>query len=101
PCNEGPCPRGRAGGRPGRGGPPQPVPITDIAVINPPLPAWKGALSLTGLFTTGNSETEQLGFLANASKRWPHDRLTFGAEYSYGRQKDPDTGEKTTSINYA
>ena len=86
---------------PAPGAPPQPVPITEIAVINPPPPAWKGALSLNGLLTTGNSETEQLGFLANASKRWPHDRLTFGAEYSYGRQKDPDTGEKHTTINYA
>jgi putative salt-induced outer membrane protein YdiY len=86
---------------PSPGAAPQPVPITDIAVINPPLPEWKGALSLNGLFTTGNSETEQLGFLANAAKRWPRDRLTFGAEYSYGRQKDPDTGEKSTTINYA
>ena len=83
------------------GAPPQPMPITDIAVINPPLPEWKGALSLNGLMTTGNSETEQLGFLANAGKRWPHDRVTLGAEYSYGRQKDPDTGEKHTTINYA
>jgi putative salt-induced outer membrane protein YdiY len=86
---------------PAPGAPPQPVPITDIAVINPPLPAWKGALSLNGLLTTGNSQTEQLGFLANAAKRWPRDRLTLGAEYSYGRQEDPDTGEKSTTINYA
>jgi len=96
-----PGPDGQVEASPAPGAPPQPVPITDIAVINPPLPAWKGALSLNGLFTTGNSETEQLGFLANATKRWPHDRLTFGAEYSFGRQRDPDTGEKTTTINYA
>jgi putative salt-induced outer membrane protein YdiY len=83
------------------GAAPQPLPITDIAVINPPVPAWKGAFALNGLKTTGNSETEQLGFLGDLSKRWPSDRLTFGAQYSYGRQEDPDTGEKSTTVNYA
>lgn len=86
---------------PSPGAAPQPLPIADIAVINPPPPAWKGSMALNGLATSGNSETEQLGFTANAAKRWPWDRLTFWAEYSYGRQKDPDTGEKHTTINYA
>ena len=86
---------------PAPGAAPQPLPIAAIASINPPPPAWKGLFALNGLLTTGNSETEQLGFRAGASKRWPHDRLTFAAEYSYGRQEDPDTGEKSTTINYA
>jgi len=79
---------------------PQPVPISDIAVINPPIPAWHGSLSLNGLFTSGNTETEQIGFLAALSKRWEHDRLTFGAGYTFGRQKDPDTGDKVTTVDY-
>jgi putative salt-induced outer membrane protein YdiY len=86
---------------PSPGAAPQPLPITDIAVINPPPPRWTGSVALNGLKTTGNSETEQLGFLAGLSKRWPSDRLTFGAEYSYGRQEDPDTGEESTTVNYA
>ena len=80
--------------------PPQPVAIADISAINSP-PAWTGSFSLNGLLTTGNSETEQLGFRGALSKRWPHDRLTFAAEYSYGRQEDPRTGEKSTTIDYA
>ena len=86
---------------PSPGAAPQPLPIAAIESINPPPPAWKGSIALNGLMTTGNSETEQLGFLAGASKRWPWDRLTFHAQYSYGRQEDPDTGEKSTTTNYA
>lgn len=85
---------------PAPGAPPQPVAIADISAINSP-PAWTGSFSLNGLRTSGNSETEQLGFRGALSKRWPHDRLTFGAEYSYGRQEDPSTGEKSTTIDYA
>jgi hypothetical protein len=80
---------------------PQPVAIADISEINPTPPAWTGSLSLNGLLTSGNSDTEQLGFRGALSKRWPHDRLTFGAEYSFGRQEDPSTGEKSTTIDYA
>jgi putative salt-induced outer membrane protein YdiY len=82
------------------GATPQPLAIQDIAAINPPLPEWKGSLTLNGLFTTGNSETEQIGFRFGLGKRWERDRLSFGAEYSYGRQKDPDSGENVTTVDY-
>lgn len=78
----------------------QPVPISQIAVINPPIPEWHGSLALNGLFTSGNTETEQIGFIATLSKRWEHDRVTFGAGYTFGRQKDPDTDEKVTTVDY-
>jgi len=83
------------------GAPPAPLPIADITVINPPPPAWTGSISVNGLVTTGNSETEQFGARAALSKRWPDDRLTFSAEYSSGRQEDPDTHLKSTTIDYA
>ena len=86
---------------PAPGAPPQPVAIADISAINPTPPAWTGSFSLNGSLTSGNSETEQLGLRGALSKRWPDDRLTFGAEYSYGRQRDPSTGEKSTTIDYA
>lgn len=86
---------------PAPGAPPQTVAIADISAINPTPPTWTGSFSLNGLLTTGNSETEQLGFRAALSKRWPDDRLTFGAEYYYGRQEDPRTGDKSTTIDYA
>jgi putative salt-induced outer membrane protein YdiY len=57
-------------------------------------------VALNGLFTTGNSETEQLGFTARAAKRWEDDSFSLGGEYSYGRQKDQNTGVTSTTVNY-
>jgi hypothetical protein len=82
------------------GAPAQTIAIKEIAVINPPVPAWHGSLALTGLLTTGNTETQQIGFLGALNKRWERDRLTFGASYTYGRQEDPDTEEKSTTVDY-
>lgn len=86
---------------PAPGESPRPLAIADIAAINPTPPSWTGALSLNGLFTSGNSQTEQIGFRGALSKRWPDDRLTFGAEYTFGRQEDPHTGDKSTTVDYA
>src|SRR5262245_29039902 len=82
------------------GTPPQPLAIKDITAINPPPPAWHGAAALNGLFTTGNSETQQIGFTARAAKRWENDRVSLAAEYSYGRQKDQSTGVTSTTVDY-
>ena len=86
---------------PAPGAAPQAVAIADIRAINPTPPAWTGSFAANGLLTTGNSETEQIGFRGALSKRWPDDRLTFGAEYSFGRQEDPSTGEKSVTTDYA
>lgn len=82
------------------GVPAAPIPITQIAAINPPVPAWRGSLALNGLFTSGNAETMQIGFTGDLHKRWERDRLTFEGVYTFGRQEDPDTGEKVTSTDY-
>ncbi|HTK90375.1 MAG TPA: DUF481 domain-containing protein [Verrucomicrobiae bacterium] len=82
------------------GATPQPLAIKDITELNPEPPTWHGSLALTGLFTSGNSETTQIGFSAAAAKRWETDRLTFLAGYTFGREKDPDTDEKRTTTDY-
>jgi hypothetical protein len=79
---------------------PQPLAIKDITALNPEPPTWHGSLALTGLFTSGNSETTQIGFSAAAAKRWETERLTFLAGYTFGREKDPDTDEKRTTTDY-
>lgn len=85
---------------PGGTAPPQTLPISQVAAIYPFPPEWKGSLALNGLLTRGNSETEQLGFRFGIGKRWEDDRFTAGAEYTYGRQRDPDTDEQSTSVDY-
>jgi putative salt-induced outer membrane protein YdiY len=82
------------------GGGPQPLPIKDISAINPQPPTWHGSLALNGLFTSGNSNSQQIGFTGALNKRWESDRLTFLAGYTYGREEDPDTGDKTTTTDY-
>ena len=85
---------------PAPGAPAQPLAIKEIAEISPAVPAWHGSLALTGLLTTGNTETQQVGLLAALGKRWERDRLTFGASYTYGRQEDPDTEDKVTTVDF-
>jgi putative salt-induced outer membrane protein YdiY len=79
---------------------PQPLAIKDITALNPEPPTWHGSLAFTGLFTSGNSESTQIGFSAALAKRWETERLTFLAGYTFGRETDPDTDEKRTTTNY-
>ena len=83
-----------------QGAPPEPLAIKDILAINPPPPAWHGSFALNGLFTTGNSETQQFGFTFRLDKKWDEDSLHFRAEYSYGRQTDPTIGVASTTVDY-
>jgi putative salt-induced outer membrane protein YdiY len=93
-------PEGQVEAPPAPGEPPGPLDIKDILAINPPPPAWHGSFALNGLVTTGNSETEQFGFTFRLNKKWEKDRVHFGAEYSYGRQTDPNTGIASTTVDY-
>ena len=47
---------------------------------------WTGDLTLNALFTSGNSETENIGETVSAARRSEQDRITLGAGYCYGRQ---------------
>jgi putative salt-induced outer membrane protein YdiY len=77
----------------------QPIAIKDIKAINPPPVKWTGAISANGLLTRGNSNTDNIGLSIDASRRAEKDRLSFLAGYLYGRQKNPDTGEKSTTTD--
>src|SRR5215831_3163624 len=81
------------------GGAPQVVALKDVAKINPPPVKWTGALVGNALITTGNSETENFGLSLNAVRRSEIDRITLGAAYYYGRQKDNSTGNEHTTID--
>jgi len=81
------------------GGTPQALALKDVTQLNPPPVKWTGALIFNGLVTRGNSETENIGASVNAVRRSEIDRITFGAGYYYGRQRNNDTGESSTNIN--
>ena len=75
------------------------IAIKDIKSINPPPVKWTGAVAANGLLTRGNSNTENIGISIDASRRAEQDRITFSAGYLYGRQKDPDTGVRSTTTD--
>lgn len=75
------------------------VSLSDVKTINPKYGVWSGSLVVGGLITRGNSETENLNVSFTAVRRTEDDRLTASAAYYYGRQKDPATGDKTTSAD--
>lgn len=76
-----------------------PIAIKDIKTINPPPVKWTGAIAANGLLTRGNSNTENFGLTIDAQRRAEQDRITFGAGYLYGRQKDPGTGVRSTTTD--
>ena len=83
------------------GDPPRPIPLAALTHINPPPTEWRGSLAATGLFTTGNAETATVGLKLDAARRGETDRVTIGAGYLWGRQRDPDTGDSETTIDNA
>jgi putative salt-induced outer membrane protein YdiY len=84
---------------PVEGGPAQTLALKDLTQLNPPPVQWTGAITINGLITQGNSESQSLGASANAVRRSEIDRITLGGAYYYGRQKSKDTGEWETNVN--
>ncbi|WP_428940083.1 DUF481 domain-containing protein [Fontivita pretiosa] len=82
----------------------QALPLESIRKINPPKSAWTGSILVNGAIARGNTNTEELGVKIDASLRREtdsiDDRFTVGAGYNFGRQEDPDTGEKNTTTDH-
>ena len=81
------------------GAAPHPVALKDVTQINPPPPKWTGTVSANGLVTTGNSRTTTIGIAADAVRRAERDRITLGAGYLYGRQRNPSTDTDETTVD--
>jgi putative salt-induced outer membrane protein YdiY len=70
--------------------------VTDISAVNrppKPKPKWEGALSGGWTISSGNTKSDNQSLSFNAVKRMEKDRLTVGADYGRGTQKDPATGQ--------
>lgn len=81
------------------GGVAQTIALKDLTAINPPPVRWTGAVSANGIVTTGNAETVNIGVNANAVRRSEQDRITLGAGYLYGRQRNPSTDRDETTVD--
>ncbi len=76
----------------------QDVALADLTAINP-VQGWTGDLTIGGLITRGNSDTQQLNVGADATRRTDTDRIIGHAQYLYGRTKDQTTGNTTETTN--
>jgi putative salt-induced outer membrane protein YdiY len=74
------------------------VPLADVKYLNFNQ-KWTGALVAGAMFARGNTYADQANIGFDAQRRRIDDRLTFTGQYSYGRQRDEDTGEKSTSVD--
>lgn len=72
------------------------VPVGDVRAINPK-EGWSGSVLAGLVVTRGNSDTENANAELNLERRRVNDRVTAGATYLFGRQRDPQTGETTTT----
>jgi putative salt-induced outer membrane protein YdiY len=78
-----------------------PIVMGDVASVGPATKSqpWHGEVTLGGLVTTGNTQTQQVNATAEAIKRWEEERLTLKGQYLFGRQKDRDTGTSNTTTD--
>jgi len=76
----------------------QPLPLASIRSINQK-EAWTGSVVAGALITRGNSDTDAFNLSADATRRTDIDRLNFNGQYLFARQRDQDSGEKTTSAD--
>ena len=75
------------------------VPLADVKLISPKLGKWAGSVTAGGLLTRGNSQTTSLNMSAEASRRGADDRLSGAGGYTFARQRDPSTGDNSTSAD--
>jgi putative salt-induced outer membrane protein YdiY len=74
------------------------VPVAGVKAINPK-DGWSGSAQAGLLVTRGNSNTDNANVELNVEKRRLDDRFTAGASYLFGRQRDPSTGQRTTTTD--
>jgi putative salt-induced outer membrane protein YdiY len=77
---------------------PQAVPLTDLKYLNFS-EAWTGALLVGAQFARGNTFSDQANVAFDVARRTEQDRWTFTGAYNFGRQRDPATGNRSTSTD--
>jgi len=84
--------------RPTAGGGTQTVPVSNMKYVNFN-EAWTGDLVVGAMFARGNTFADQANVAFDLNRRTEQDRWTFTGGYNFGRQRDPATGDKTTTTD--
>lgn len=72
------------------------VPMEQVRTLNA-REGWTGSLAAGANFSRGNTFTDQANATLELERRTDRDRTTAGGAYLYGRQKEPDSGDKRTT----
>ncbi|HSI32732.1 MAG TPA: DUF481 domain-containing protein [Tepidisphaeraceae bacterium] len=78
--------------------PARPVRIADVKYLNFN-EGWTGAIIGGAMFSRGNTYADQANIAFDATRRTEIDRWTFTGGYNFGRQRDPNSGDKFTSTD--
>jgi putative salt-induced outer membrane protein YdiY len=78
----------------------QAIPLSSIKKINPPPVKWTGNVVVGGILARGNTQTENLNAATHLMRRGDQDRITFDAQYLYGREKITGDGNHETQNNW-
>lgn len=73
--------------------------LDTIRAINPPPLAWHGSVTLGAQISRGNTYSDRMVAGFDLIRRAEDDRFTASGTYSYGRDKDPETGIAITSVD--
>lgn len=73
--------------------------LDKIKAINPPPVAWHGSVVLGAQISRGNTHTDRYSAAFDLNRRSESDRFTSSGQYSFGRERDNDTGDINTSAD--
>lgn len=74
----------------------QPVALSAVSMINPPKPAWKGAVTVGATRVRGNTESDAVSVGVEASRRGEDDRISLAA----GHHSASEEASGTTASNW-
>lgn len=74
--------------------------LANLGMINPPEdvdPSWTGSLNLSGVSTSGNTDTRSAGLSFDASLRRKSDRISVDGSWTYAQNKDRSSPASSSS----
>lgn len=76
----------------------KPVDMGTVKAVEPKKETWHGSVNLSAGASRGNSVSESVALLANASRRWEKDRFNASAAYNFAQSGDSvETKQKTAN----
>jgi putative salt-induced outer membrane protein YdiY len=74
----------------------KPLDMAEVKAVNPEIETWHGSVNFNGQATRGNTISESATVLADANRRWEHDRVTANFGYYFTQTgTSKDAREKT------